>query len=146
MMGLTNAFAISASGLAAQRQRMEVISANLANANSTSTVEGGPYRRRDVVLESVPQGDGFGDLLASNGQSGAAVRVSRIVDDQQPPRTSFDPGHPDANDDGYVSLPNVNPVTEMVDLLSATRAYEANVAAINATKRVLEAALEIGQG
>jgi len=144
-MGISGAFAISASGLAAHRLRMDVISANLANAQSTSTPEGGPYKRQDVVLESVPQA-GIDDLLSAEGGQGTAVRVSRVVKDQQPPRQSYDPGHPHADKDGYVSLPNVNVVTEMVDLMSATRAYEANVAAINATKRVLQAALEIGQG
>jgi flagellar basal-body rod protein FlgC len=143
-MGISGAFAISASGLAAHRLRMDVISANLANAQSTSTPEGGPYKRQDVVLESVPQ-VGFDDLLSGGGDPGTSVRVSRVVKDQQPPRQSYDPGHPHANKDGYVSLPNVNVVTEMVDLMSATRAYEANVAAINATKRVLQAALDIGQ-
>jgi flagellar basal-body rod protein FlgC len=144
-MGISGAFAISASGLAAHRLRMDVISANLANAQSTSTPEGGPYKRQDVVLESVPQPD-FDDLLAGEGGQGTSVHVSRVVKDQQAPRQSYDPGHPHADKDGYVSLPNVNVVTEMVDLMSATRAYEANVAAINATKRVLQAALEIGQG
>jgi len=144
-MGISGAFAISASGLAAHRLRMDVISANLANAQSTSTPEGGPYKRQDVVLEAVPQ-VGFDDLLADQGGAGTAVRVARIVKDQQPPRKSYDPGHPHADKDGYVSLPNVNVVTEMVDLMAATRAYEANVAAINATKRVLQAALDIGQG
>jgi len=144
-MPISGAFAVSASGLAAHRLRMDVISANLANAQSTSTPEGGPYKRQDVVLESVPQ-VGFDDLLSADAGQGAAVRVARVVKDQAPARQSYDPGHPHADDDGYVALPNVNPVTEMVDLMSATRAYEANVAAINATKRVLQAALEIGQG
>jgi flagellar basal-body rod protein FlgC len=142
-MGISGAFAVSASGLSAHRLRMDVISANLANAQSTSTPEGGPYQRQDVVLQATPQ-VGFDDLLAG-GDQGAAVKVSRVVKDQTPFRRTYDPGHPDAGDDGYVAMPNVNVVTEMVDLMSATRAYEANVAAINATKRVLQAALEIGQ-
>ena len=144
-MGIAGAFAVSASGLSAHRLRMDVISANLANAQSTSTPEGGPYQRQDVVLQATPQ-VGFDDLLASSSDQGAGVKVSRVVKDQTPFRRSYDPGHPDAGDDGYVAMPNVNVVTEMVDLMSATRAYEANVAAINATKRVLQAALEIGQG
>jgi len=144
-MGIPGTFAISASGLAAHRTRMDVIAANLANAQSTSTPEGGPYRRQDVVLETVPTG-GFESVLAGDAQSGAAVRVARVVEDQRPPRRSYDPGHPHADETGYVSLPNVSVVTEMVDLMAATRAYEANVAAVNATKRVLQAALEIGQG
>ena len=143
-MDASTAFAISASGLRAQRLRMDVIAANLANAQSTRTPGGGPYRRRDVVLESTPQSDSFDDLLAG-GTPNAAVRVTRIVEDQRPPQLVFDPGHPDADQNGYVAMPNVNVVTEMVDMMAATRAYEANVAAVNATKRVLEAALEIGR-
>jgi flagellar basal-body rod protein FlgC len=143
-MDATTAFAISASGLRAQRLRMDVIAANLANAQSTRSPEGGPYRRRDVVLEALPEGERFDDLLGV--ASGAAVRVSRVVTDQRPPRVVFDPGHPDADARGYVALPNVNVVSEMVDMMAASRAYEANVAAVNATKRVLEAALSIGQG
>ena len=144
-MDATAAYAISASGLRAQRLRMDVIAANLANAQSTRTPEGGPYRRRDVVLEALPQGGTFDDMLAASGASGPGVRVARIVEDQQPPQLVFDPGHPDADAKGYVAMPNVNVVTEMVEMMSATRAYEANVAALNATKRLLEAALEIGR-
>lgn len=144
-MDTATVFAISASGLRAQRLRMDVIAANLANAQSTRTPEGGPYRRRDVVLEAVPQGESFDDMLGSGAAPSAAVKVTRVVEDQRPPQLIFDPGHPDANAQGYVAMPNVNVVTEMVDLMAATRAYEANVAALNATKRVLEAALDIGR-
>ena len=144
-MDAATAFAISASGLRAQRLRMDVIAANLANAQSTRTPEGGPYRRRDVVLEAVPQNESFDDMLASGGAATEAVKVARVVADTRPPQILFDPGHPDANAEGYVAMPNVNVVTEMVDLMSATRAYEANVTALNATKRVLEAALDIGR-
>jgi len=144
-MDAATAFAISASGLRAQRLRMDVIAANLANAQSTRTPEGGPYRRRDVVLEAVRQSESFEDMLASGGAATEAVKVARVVADPRPPQVVYDPGHPDANAEGYVALPNVNVVTEMVDLMSATRAYEANVTALNATKRVLEAALDIGR-
>jgi flagellar basal-body rod protein FlgC len=140
-MDTATAYAISASGLRAQRLRMDVIAANLANAQSTRTAGGGPYRRHDVVLEALPQGGTFDDMLAAS----PGVRVARIVEDQHPPQMVFDPGHPDADAKGYVAMPNVNVVTEMVDMMSATRAYEANVAALNATKRLLEAALEIGR-
>jgi flagellar basal-body rod protein FlgC len=136
-MDATASLAISSSALHAQRLRMDVIAANLANAQSTRTPEGGPYKRHDVVLEATPGGS-FEDVLG-------AVRVARIVEDTKPPRVVFDPGHPDADAQGYVAYPNVNPITEMVDLMAATRAYEANVAAVNATKRVLEAALSIGR-
>jgi flagellar basal-body rod protein FlgC len=141
-MDATASLAISSSALHAQRLRMDVIAANLANAQSTRTPEGGPYKRHDVVLEATPGGS-FEDVLGAQG--GGAVRVSRIVEDTKPPRIVFDPGHPDADAPGYVAYPNVNPITEMVDLMEATRAYEANVAAVNATKRVLEAALSIGR-
>jgi len=141
-MDATAAYAISASGLRAQRLRMDVIAANLANAQSTRTPEGGPYRRHEVVFEAVPQTGTFEDALS---QASPGVRVSRIVEDEHPPQLVFDPGHPDADAKGYVAMPNVNVVTEMVDMMSATRAYEANVAALNATKRLFEAALEIGR-
>ena len=141
-MDATASLAISTSALQAQRLRMDVIAANLANAQSTRTPEGGPYKRHDVVLEATPGGR-FEDILGA--ETGGAVKVARIVEDQKPPRVVFDPGHPDADTRGYVAYPNVNPITEMVDLMSATRAYEANVAAVQATKRVLEAALSIGR-
>jgi flagellar basal-body rod protein FlgC len=97
------------------------------------------------VLEASPQGESFDDMLAPGAAASDAVKVARVVEDLRPPQLVFDPGHPDADDNGYVAMPNVNVITEMVDLMSATRAYEANVAALNATKRVLEAALEIGR-
>ncbi len=141
-MDVSATLAISSSALQAQRLRMDVIAANLANAESTRSPEGGPYKRRDVLLESTA-GNSFDDILGA--KSGGAVRVLRVVEDEKPPRVVFDPGHPDADPRGYVAYPNVNPITEMVDLMAATRAYEANVAAVNATKRVLEAALSIGR-
>jgi flagellar basal-body rod protein FlgC len=141
-MDVSSSLAISSSALQAQRLRMDVIAANLANAQSTRTPEGGPYKRHDVVLEATAGGS-FAEVLGA--EPGGAVRVSRIVEDERPPRVVFDPGHPDADARGYVAYPNVNPITEMVDLMAATRAYEANIAAVNATKRVLEAALSIGR-
>jgi len=141
-MDVAATLAISSSALQAQRLRMDVIAANLANAQSTRSPEGGPYKRRDVVLEAT-SGGSFEDIMGAS--AGGAVRVARVVEDGKPPRVVFDPGHPDADARGYVAYPNVNPITEMVDLMAATRAYEANVAAVNATKRVLEAALSIGR-
>lgn len=141
-MDVSATLAISSSALQAQRLRMDVIAANLANAESTRSPEGGPYKRRDVMLEATA-GNSFDDILGA--RAGSAVRVVRVVEDDEPPRVVFDPGHPDADPRGYVAYPNVNPITEMVDLMAATRAYEANVAAVNATKRVLEAALSIGR-
>lgn len=144
-MNVGSLFAVSASALTAQRLRMDLISTNLANAQTTQTPSGGPYRRRDVILRSEVLSGSFADLL-SGVSPGEAVRVAGVVHDRRPPRQVFDPDHPHARDDGYVELPNVNIVAEMVDMMSATRAYEANVTALNATKRMVQAALEIGQG
>ena len=141
-----SAFGISASALRAERLRLDVIASNLANASTTRTPQGGPYVRRNVVFEAQPMESEFGDTLAALGEEGAraGVAVVDVVDDPTPPRLVFDPGHPDANKEGYVAYPNVNPVSETVDLMAATRAYEANVQAVNATKRMAEAALSIG--
>lgn len=150
---------ISASGLAAERLRMDVIANNIANANTTRTADGrGPYRRQVVVLAArEPQVD-FGTWLAGFlGAAGAGlwgpqpaavgdgVRVVQVATDPSPARLKYDPNHPDAREDGYVQLPNVDPITEMVDLIGATRAYEANVTALNATKAMAVRALEIGR-
>lgn len=133
--------AISASALAAQRARMNVIAENLANADTTRTPEGGPYRRRKIVFET--QGGDFPSLL--DVDAGRGVRAVGVVDAQTPFRRVYQPGHPDADPDGYVTLPNVNPVMEMVDLMAATRAYEANVTAIQALKSMMQKALELGR-
>jgi flagellar basal-body rod protein FlgC len=145
-MDIGRTFAISASGLHAERTRLDVIASNLANANATETPEGGPYKRRSVVFVTAPLEDAFGAAIEAAAEEGAlrGVEVAAIVEDQKPPRLVFDPGHPDANAEGYVAYPNINMVGEMVDLLTATRAYEANVQAINAAKRMSEAALNIG--
>lgn len=143
-MDLGSTFSISASGLSAQRLRMDLIAANLANAQSTQTPGGGPYQRQDVVLRSVTQGDRFGGFLSGAGAA-SAVAVDRVVSDDSAPRQIYDPGHPHADDSGHVAMPNIDVMSEMVDLMSATRAYEANIAAMDATRRVLQAALEIGQ-
>jgi flagellar basal-body rod protein FlgC len=137
---------ISSSGLAAQRLRMNVLSANLANAQSTRGDEGGPYRRRDVVFQAIPTGEKFEDFL--NGTQGTELRkvqVSEIHKDNKEPRRVFDPGHPDADGQGYVSLPNVQVMTEMVNMIAATRAYEANATAIDDAKQMAVKALEIGR-
>jgi len=142
IMGTT--LAIAASALRAERQRLDIIASNLANANTTETAAGGPYRRRNVIFSTESVGSDFGDTLAMLGEGPQSVAVTGIVEDKTPPRMVFDPGHPDADKDGYVAFPNVNPVTEMVDLQTATRAYEANVQVVNATKRMAESALAIG--
>ncbi len=145
-MDLNGTLAISASALRAERMRLDVIASNLANANTTRTAGGGPYVRRNVVFVPQAMESDFAATLEALSEEGArqGVAVSDVVDDPTPPRLVFDPGHPDANKDGYVAYPNVNPITETVDLMAATRAYEANVQAVNATKRMAEAALSIG--
>jgi flagellar basal-body rod protein FlgC len=145
-MNIDGTLGISASALRAERLRLDVIASNLANANTTRTAEGGPYVRRNVVFATQPMESPFGATLEALAEEGAkaGVEVVDVVEDQTPPRMVFDPGHPDANPEGFVAYPNVNPVTEMVDLMAATRAYEANVQAVNATKKMSEAALSIG--
>ncbi len=130
---------VSASGLAAQRLRMETVASNLANAESTRTPEGGPYRRRDVVFEAVPAGS-FRTALDAAVRK---VRVADVVVDPSPPRLKYQPGHPDADPQGFVAYPNVELPVEMVNLVSAARSYEANVTVIEATKSMLLRALEI---
>lgn len=144
---LSSTLEISSTALRAQRLRIDAIASNLANANTTRTEAGGPYKRRDVVLEPQAIDSNFGSTLAALGDAGArqGVKVVDVVEDQRPPRLVFQPGHPDANPEGYVAFPNVDPVTEMVDLLTASRAYEANVQAVNASKRMSAAALRIGE-
>lgn len=131
---------VSASGLSSQRRRMETVSSNLANANTTRTAGGGPYRRLDVVFEAVPVSSSFADTL---GAAVRQVRVAQVYEDQSPGRVSFEPGHPDADPQGYVTYPNVEPVVEMVNLLGAARSYEANLTVIEATKSLMLRALEI---
>jgi len=145
-MGLFGSLDISASALSAERLRMDVTAENLANAQSTRTAAGGPYRRKEVVTEAT--GDsGFAGALAfaraSGGGPQGGVRVSGIVEDQTPNRLVYDPSHPDANAQGYVSMPNVNPVTEMVDLITASRSYEANVTAMQTSKQMFTKTLDL---
>jgi flagellar basal-body rod protein FlgC len=136
----------SASGLSAQRLRMNVISSNLANMHTTRTPEGGPYQRKDVVFAARPAGAAFRDVLAARMAGGATkVAVVGVVNDSKPPLLKYDPQHPDADEKGYVALPNINLMEEMVNLLSATRSYEANITAIKASKSMVHKALEIGR-
>jgi flagellar basal-body rod protein FlgC len=143
-MGIFDALDISASGLIAERTRMDVTSQNLANAQSTG------YRRQDVVLRQ--SGAGFANVLgqaigagtpAAGGSEQRGVEVAGVVTDQSPQRRVYDPGHPDADAQGYVELPNVNSVSEMTDLISASRAYEANVTAMNTAKQMFSKTLEL---
>lgn len=145
-MALFDALNISASGLTAQRLRMDVTSANLANAQSTRTPEGGPYRRQDVVLqESSGDGSFAGALSGALGGGGepAGVEVAAIVPDATPLRRVYEPGSPDADAQGYVEMPNVNPVEEMTDLIDASRSYQANVTAMQTTKQVFAKTIEL---
>lgn len=144
-MGMFDSMHVSASGLAAERLRMDVIAQNLANVNSTRGPDGQPYRRHEVVFRSSDvgtSGSGSIDQRASN-QPLRGVEPVAILEDPSALRTVYDPSHPDADDDGYVHYPNVNPVTEMVDMMTATRAYEANVTAMNAAKNMALKALDI---
>lgn len=147
-MSYFGALDAGASALTAQRLRMDTISQNIANANTTRTQDGTPYRRRIVIFEENSQGRPFSEYLTSESRTkylGKGVKVSRIVEDSTPFKRVYDPGHPDADADGYVEMPNVDVVTEMVNMISATRAYEANVTSINTTKSIAMKALEIGR-
>ena len=149
-MGLFDTINAAGSGLTAERLRMDVTAENLANAQSTRGADGQPYRRKEVILQQ--RGGGFGQMLnaamgptargASAGGEGG-VQVAGIAEDQSAPKLVYDPGHPDANAEGYVEMPNVNPVTEMVDLISASRGYEANVTAVQTAKQMFVKTLEI---
>ncbi|HBA72801.1 MAG: flagellar basal body rod protein FlgC [Geobacteraceae bacterium GWC2_55_20] len=137
---------VSSSALSAERTRMNLISSNLANASATRTAEGGPYKRKDAVFTSTPMENRFDRALdGATAQQVRQVEVSRIVEDQNPPRMQYDPGHPDADPQGYVAMPNVNVVEEMADMIGATRAYEANVTAVQAAKSMAMKTLEIGR-
>jgi flagellar basal-body rod protein FlgC len=147
-MGYFSALDVSASGLTAQRLRMDTISQNIANANTTRTEKGTPYRRKVVVFEEKSPGTPFSQYLSESSKgriAGNGVRVARIDEDPSDFRKVYDPGHPDADNEGYVRMPNVDILTEMVNMISATRSYEANVTAINTTKSMAVKALEIGK-
>ena len=135
-MSITKILDIASTGMAAQRLRVQLIASNIANSETTRTKDGGPYRRKDAVFQS--QDLGFSGVLANAG-----VRVAGIRASQEPFLTRYEPGHPDANADGVVSYPNVNPVEEMVNLTEASRAYEANIAVVRSAKAMAASALEI---
>jgi flagellar basal-body rod protein FlgC len=146
-MSMFGGMEISATALTAQRLRMNVTAENLANANSTKGADGQPYRRKEVVLQSVAQG-GFGAQLnnamgSGSGMAPGGVQVAAVAEDQTAGKLVYDPSHPDANAQGYVQMPNVDTVTEMVDLIDAQRAYEANVTAMSASKQMFAKTLEI---
>ncbi|NLW07552.1 MAG: flagellar basal body rod protein FlgC [Clostridia bacterium] len=143
-MELLPGLAISASGLTAERLRLDLIANNLANINTTRTDRGGPYRRQ-VAVFAEKLDKALGRSKGPSAAAGRGVEVAAIVADNTPPRLVYDPAHPDAGDDGYVALPNIDVVMEMVDIIAATRAYEANVTVLNAAKAMSLKALEIGR-
>ena len=145
-MAIFTSFDISGSGMTAQRLRSDIISQNLANVNSTSSQDGGAYRRKTVVF-SEKNATAFSDVLLSTaGTVGSGVKVTKIVEDYETPMNKvYDPAHPDADENGYVTYPNVNVVTEMTNLIDASRSYEANVTAFNASKSMALKGLEIGK-
>jgi flagellar basal-body rod protein FlgC len=143
MLGVFSAIDISASGLSAERTRMNTIASNLANAQTTRTAAGGPYKRVDPVFEAVAL-DKMRALSPSE-RSVSLVQVSQIVQDQRPGHMVYSPGHPDANKDGYLEYPNVNIVEEMVNMISASRAYEAGISSVEATQKMASSALELGR-
>jgi flagellar basal-body rod protein FlgC len=142
-MSMFGGLEVSASALTAERLRMDVVAENLANAQTTRGADGQPYRRKEVVLQE--RGGAFGASLTAAMRNGSAggVEVAGVVEDQAPLKRVYDPGHPDADADGYVSMPNVDTVTEMVDLIGAQRAYEANVTAMQAAKQMFARTLEL---
>ncbi len=139
-MSLMTAIEVGASGLTAQRRRLEVLVSNLVNANTTQPAGVEPHRRKDVVFTAQSPETSFGAVLDDAVQG---VRISGMTTDQSPPRKEHDPSHPHADKDGYVYYPNINPMTEMVNVLSATRSYEANLQAVNAAKDMQQKTLEI---
>lgn len=144
-MSIFGAIDVAASGMTAERLRLDVISNNIANVNTTRTADGGPYRRQYVVFEP-RQGDASSFSQVMSGQLQLnGVRVSGIRKDDSPLRMVYEPGHPDADAQGYVRMPNINIVTEMVDMMTASRAYEANVTSVNVAKSMMLKALEIGK-
>jgi flagellar basal-body rod protein FlgC len=145
-MDFFTAINVSSSGLSAQRTRINVASSNLANIETTRTTEnGGPYQRREVVLAAVPFHRAFEDVQRTDmHEQTHTVEVTSVIADNKEPRLVYKPDHPDARDDGYVAMPNINPVSEMVDLLTTTRSYEANVSAMRASKSMALEALKLG--
>ena len=143
-MSLLSALSVSASGMSAQRARTELLVENLANADTTRTPEGGPYRRKDAVFTADPAATQFSSMFENEMNPGpVGVRVSEVVTDTRDPEKRYLPGHPDADPDGYVAFPRMNPAEDMVDLLGASRSYQANVAAISAVKDMISRSMEL---
>lgn len=142
-MSLFSAIAVSASGMDAQRSRAEIITENMANADTTRTPEGGPYKRKDAVFTASPVSYSFSDALSDASDVNEGVSVAAITVDDRAPERRYMPGHPDADANGYVAFPRVDPAEEMVDLMSASRDYQANVAAISAVKDMISHSIDL---
>lgn len=143
-MDFLNTFKISGSAMRAQSRRLDTVSSNLANIETTSTPEGGPYKKKSVYFQSTPLS--FKDQLDGNlRRATQGVEVKKIVEDKTPPRKVYNPSHPDADGEGYVAMPNVNHMEEMVDMMSATRSYQANATVVKSAKRMALKALELGR-
>src|SRR5512142_2342099 len=145
MMDFLSALHVSASGLAAERVRVNLASSNLANAESTRGPDGKPYQRLDPVLEAVPFENQLGAAGGAQGAQPMGVRVAQVAQDQGPGKRVFNPAHPDADKDGFVTLPDVNPIHEIVNLMSASRAYDANASAVETLKTMAQRALDIAR-
>lgn len=142
-MSLFSALSVSASGMDVQRTRAEVLAKNLANAETTRTPEGGPYKRQDVVFESEQIAPSFTAVLSGQMTENTGVKIGELVVDQRDPQKRYLPGHPDADKDGYVAFPRVNPSEDMVDLMGAARGYQANVAAVSAVKDMIQRSIDL---
>ena len=144
-MSLFDALSVSASGMAAQRTRAALLVENIANSETTRTPDGGPYRRKDAIFSSVETSSAFASELSAQlgGQQLTGVKVAGISVDNSAPEKRYLPGHPDADADGYVSMPKVNPAEDMVDLMGANRSYQANVAAMSAVKDMIQKSIDL---
>lgn len=142
-MSLFSVLSVGASGMAAQRTRAELLAENLANAETTRTPEGGPYRRKDAVFTSLEAGSPFTSVFDAEMHGVKGVAVADIITDTRAPERRYLPGHPDADAEGYVAFPRINPAEDMVDLMGAARNYQANVAAISAVKDMIERSLDL---
>ena len=145
-MDFFSSMRVSATGLDAQTKRMNTISSNIANAETTRAEGGGPYKRKDPVFAAQTDRESFGEVLQDKmDENVQGVQVTEIQEDERPARMVYNPQHPDANEQGYVAMPNVNTVEEMANMISAQRSYEANVTAMGAAKAMAQKALEIGR-
>lgn len=142
-MSLFSLLSVSASGMSAQRARAELLVENMANAETTRTPEGGPYRRKDAVFTTDTAESPFSSIFESQLNQPEGVRVAQVVVDDREPDRRYMPGHPDADKDGYVAFPRINPAEDMVDLMGATRSYQANVAAISAVKDMIQRSIDL---